>query len=67
MTFKPPSVGVNSIRSGVTQLKWWIRWGDGEMGRWGDGEIKTPRNKNLLHSFRRVTPVGVNSILYRHK
>ncbi|NET46842.1 hypothetical protein [Okeania sp. SIO2B3] len=33
------------------------RWGDGEMGRWGDGEIKTPRNKNLLRSFRRVTPV----------
>ncbi|WP_287300862.1 hypothetical protein [Okeania sp. SIO2F5] len=29
------------------------------MGRWGDGEMvdKDTRNKNLLHSFRRVTPV----------
>ncbi|WP_202221514.1 hypothetical protein [Okeania sp. KiyG1] len=25
------------------------------MGRWGDGEIKTPRNKNLLHSFSCVS------------
>ncbi|NEN89636.1 MAG: hypothetical protein F6K48_12285 [Okeania sp. SIO3H1] len=42
------------------------RWGptprpspsqEGNVGGWGDGEIKTPRNKNLLHSFRRVTPV----------
>ena len=26
---------------------------------WGDSEINTPRNKNLLHSFRCVTLVGV--------
>ncbi|WP_237396221.1 hypothetical protein [Okeania sp. KiyG1] len=95
----------------MTQLKWWIRWGDGDplltpprSGIWGNGEIKTQKQKsvvvhsngresvgdgemgdggwgdggwgaweklkniyphhyhaglpkNLLHSFRRVTPV----------
>ncbi|WP_202225583.1 hypothetical protein [Okeania sp. KiyG1] len=32
-------------------------WGDGGMGRWGDWEIKTPRNKNLLHHFSCVGPL----------
>ncbi|NEQ73195.1 MAG: hypothetical protein F6K23_08975 [Okeania sp. SIO2C9] len=41
----------------MAHLKWWVRWGDGGMERWGDGEMGTPRNKNLLHSFRRVSPV----------
>ncbi|NET46843.1 MAG: hypothetical protein F6K15_35435 [Okeania sp. SIO2B3] len=29
----------SKFSSGVTQLKWLIRWRDGEMGRWGDGEM----------------------------